>query len=450
MSHKVKMQENMKKYTPDAGKLTEINDYIRDVMAKSGTGITADNLKNSLFYEGNPSAVANVIKKAMRGEKITLVAFGGSITNCAGHNVEADLINHGFTEPKCYVKLVGEWFKELFGNDMAEIFNAGIGATDTPYSIHRMNMDVMSFNPDLVIVEWDKNDKKDDPHKQATYENMLRKLIRNNIAVVMLGMCGKNANGDDSSMASHESLAKHYNLPYISYRDAFGERENNYKSELLTRLTKDGVHPNIVGHRLIALILNNYFGNIYKNIEHIGTSVPQLPAEPYNPEAVLYGEGRVADLDDIAEGRVKGIKMFSLGSFEKDTQLYYNRPNEDIRDNHRRYGYKAGYKESYEPMVLEIEDCYSLHLLLMRASGMSDGRFKVFVNGEEVLDPKGSFTSGTSGDNTQIENAYCWASSLVCLNSPSEKITLEILPVNTQTNNYVGLYSLLLCDAPSI
>ena len=55
----------------------------------------------------------------------------------------------------------------------------------------------MSFNPELVIVEWDKNDVNKDTYKQATYENMLRKFISKGVAVVMFGMCGSNTNGDN-------------------------------------------------------------------------------------------------------------------------------------------------------------------------------------------------------------------------------------------------------------
>ena len=100
-------------------------------------------------------------------------------------------------------------------------------------------------------------------------------------------------------------------------------------------------------------------------------------------------------------------------------------------------------------MVIEIDNCYSLHLLLLRVN-RTDGTFKVFVNDNEVTDPKGSFTSGTASDNTQIESTYAWASSRVCLNNDPTKITLKILPTNKDPKSYVGLYGLLLADAPEI
>ena len=246
----------------------------------------------------------------------------------------------------------------------------------------------------------------------------------------------------------HIPLAERYDLPYISYRDAFRDKADSYKSELLTKLTNDYVHPNIVGHQLAALLLNNYFGNIYKNIDSIGSYEPVMPEEPYNEEATVFGEGRVVDLDDVAAGNVEGVEIKSLGSFEKDTTLY-NPGREDIRKNHERYAYKAKYSESYKPMVIEIDNCYSLHLLLLRVN-RTDGTFKVFVNDKEITDPKGSFTSGTASDNTQIESTYAWASSRVCLNNDPTKITLKILPTNKDPEGYVGLYGLLLADAPEI
>ena len=447
VSYTVKIDGTISEYTPDDATIAQINNYISDTITKSGTGITADNLKNSLLNDGNRSAVANVIKKAMKGEKVTIVAFGGSITWGAGESSVPSSIEHSFSGNENYVKLVGDWFKSVFGDNVT-IKNAGIGATDTPYAIHRMNMDVMSFDPDLVIVEWDKNDVNKDTYKQATYENMLRKFISKGVAVVMFGMCGSNTNGDDSSIEMHIPLAEKYDLPYISYRDAFGDKANSYKSDLLTKLTNDYVHPNIVGHQLAALLLNNYFGNIYKNIASIGSYEPVMPEKPYNAEATVFGEGRVVDLDDVAAGNVEGVEIKSLGSFEKDTTLY-NPGREDISKNHERYAYKAQYSQSYEPMVIEIDNCYSLHLLLLRVN-RTDGTFKVFVNDNEVTDPKGSFTSGTASDNTQIESTYAWASSRVCLNNDPTKITLKILPTNKDQESYVGLYSLLLADAPEI
>ena len=447
VSYTVKIDGTVDNYTPDSAKTAIIDSYISNTINKSGTGIGDTNLENSVLYNGNRSAVANVIKKAMKGEKVTIVAFGGSITWGAGESSEPSSITHSFSGNENYVQLVGDWFKSVFGSYVA-VKNAGIGATDTPYAIHRMNMDVMDFNPDLVIVEWDKNDVNKDTYKQATYENMLRKFISKGVAVVMFGMCGSNTNGDDSSIEMHIPLAEKYDLPYISYRDAFGEKSNSYKSDLLTKLTNDNVHPNIVGHQLAALLLNNYFGNIYKNIASIGSYKPVMPEEPYNAEATVFGEGKVVDLDDVAEGKVEGVRITNLGSFVKDTTLY-SPGREDISKNHERYAYKAQYSQSYEPMVIEIDNCYSLHLLLLRVN-RTDGTFKVFVNDNEVTDPKGSFTSGTASDNTQIESTYAWASSRVCLNNDPTKITLKILPTNKDPKGYVGLYGLLLADAPEI
>lgn len=447
LSYTVKVNGTVTDYTPKSDKIDVIDTYISDTIVKSGTVIDSTNLEKSLLNDGNRSAVANVIKKAMDGEDVTIVTFGGSITAGAASSTQPSSITHTFEDTKCYSQLMEDWFKSVFGDNVT-VKNAGIGATDTPYAIHRMNMDVMAFNPDMVIVEWDKNDVNKDTYKQATYENMLRKFISKGVAVVMLGLCGKNTGGDDSSIEMHIPLAEKYDLPYISYRDAFGEATNSYKSDLLLSLSEDGVHPNIVGHHLVALLLNNYFGNIYKAITSIGLYEPIVPKEPYNEEAILFGEGKVVDLDDAADGKVDGVEIVSLGSFEKDSTLY--KPGTaDICDNHARYAYKAKYSESYEPMVIKIDNCYSLHLLLLRVN-RTDGKFRVFVDDNEVTDPKGSFTSGTASDNTQIEHSYAWASSSAYLNNEPVNITLKILPTNEDPESYVGLYGLLLADKPDI
>ena len=84
MSYTVKIDGTVGNYTPDSAKPAIIDSYISNTINKSGTGIDDTNLENSVLYNGNRSAVANVIKKAMSGENVTIVAFGGSITAGAG------------------------------------------------------------------------------------------------------------------------------------------------------------------------------------------------------------------------------------------------------------------------------------------------------------------------------------------------------------------------------
>lgn len=415
--------------TADSTKVAALEADINNIISKSGVEVTADDLANSVYNLGNRSRVANAIRKAMRGEDISIVTFGGSITNGAGAVNPADKIPNSFSDTDCYAVQIYKWFKnnfESYGGNV-NFFNAGIGATDTPYGIHRMGEDVLAHNPDLVIIEWDMNDNTA-AYKQATYENMIRKLLDAKTAVVMLSMAGTASLGTQNM---HEPLADFYDIPYISYRDAFSGKS------YFANLTNDRVHPNIVGHHLTAMLLENFFTDVYKSIDKISNKEYAKPETTYTKEGALYGNTYIATLADIADGKVKGVKMISTGSFTRDTS-----PKSFAFRKY--YGYTASYSENYQPMVLKVDSCHTLFMLMMRSYGMGDGKFELEINGERIVNP--TFTCSATGakDNNQIENQYHWASERACYFKDGKDITLKIYPTNKERNEYVRLFALLL------
>ncbi len=422
-----------KKYTADSETLTAMKTLNAATMANAGVVVDENNISSSVFNKGNQTLVANVIKKAMDGEDITIVGFGGSITEGADYNLEPTdtTITHNFTDRKRYIELVGEWFTNMAEpyNATVNVVNAGIGATDTVFGIHRMNEDVLKHNPDLVILEWDMNDSNNNTAKQATYENMVRKFLQKGVAVVMLGMCGSNT--DISSQLMHEPIATHYKVPYISYKDAF------VNEDYFANLTNDTVHPNIVGHHLTALLLNSYFTDIYENIGSISTKKYELPTDTVNPDATLYSEGYMITLSDIADGKIEGITMTNAGSFVKETEVYTHGGRE-------YYAYKAAYAESYQPMVLEINNVNTLFFMLMRSYGIADGKFKIEIDNVEITNTTFSSSNSNSHDNSQIEREFLWASARAYSSSTKNNIKLEIIPTNETEGEYVGIVGLFL------
>ncbi len=417
------------KYSPNNDVLTKMENWKSNIINNSGLAIKNKNIVQSVYNKGNRELVANVIKKAMNGEKITLVAFGGSITQGANYTGQPIGINHRYTNYLPYVDLVGNWFADMFKGYGAEVImkNAGIGSTDTVFGIHRLNDDVLKYKPDLVIMEWDKNDGQD-VNKQATYENIIRKLLQKGIAVVMMGFCG----GDGSSSQNmHEPIAKHYDLPYISYKNAFSSED------WLSKLTLDNVHPNIVGHHLAALILTSYFADVYKDIETIASSGYKIPETPYNMDATLYGEGYIATFENIEAGKIKGIKMISTGSFKKQTDNYRHGPR--ILN-----AYAAKYSQSYEPMVLEVSNLKTLFFMLKKSYGIADGKFKIKIDGKEITNSSFSSAASNYHNEEQMSRVYAWASERAFISKDKKSIKLEIYPINQVENEYVGIYGLFV------
>ncbi len=414
----------------DSGVLTKMQNWQNDTVKNSGLAVQTGNIESSVYNLGHQTRVANVIKKAMRGEKITIVGFGGSITQGAGRDQQPAGITHKYTDTKCYIDLVGDWFSDMFKSYGASVktVNAGIGSTDTVFGIHRMGDDVLSYNPDLVIVEWDKNDNTES-YKQATYENMVRKLLDKGIAVVMMGFCG----GDGSSTQHmHEPIAKHYNLPYISYKNAF-IGENGW----LSKMTNDNVHPNIVGHHLAALIINSYFANVYKGIATASTEAYNMPSAPYHSDATIYSEGFIATFDDIEIDCVKGVEMVSKGSFVKEKGSKVHGPR-------NLKAYVAEYDTNYKPMILKISNLNTLFFLTQKNYGIADGSFRVEIDGVEEFNGTFNSAGGAYHDESQMKRSYVWATERAFYSSARKSITVKIYPTNKDKNEYVALYGLLL------
>ena len=395
------------------------------LIKNSGVNISEKEINNSLFNLGNSYLVKKVIGKALSGEKVTLCAFGGSITQGAGFDcVPATESGIKSNLPfKNYFDVVCDWWKEVLNADVIAV-NAGIGATDTVIGTHRIGADVLEHNPDLVILEWACNDSVTMPNKQGTYESIIRKLLKKGIAVVMFSMATVTG---ASSQELHEPLAKHYNLPMISYRDAFIDLEE-YKY-----LTNDTVHPNVCGHALAGVILNEYFENVLKTETVEGYAIPKTTV---HSEAMIYDGADVVNFSDVFEGRVKGVKLIDKGSFvlgkEKDSFSFFR----------EYYGITAAYNEEYKPLVLEIESVKTLFLLVYRNSVFSGANFDVYLDGEKIN--SSTFTCKHGGDNEQIEWHYHWATERICYNKTPKKCRLEILPKNNNKNAFVRLYGLLL------
>lgn len=406
---------------------------LSEIKGISGVSITPEMLEKAIYNAGDPVSLANVLQKAIRGKEIIIAGFGGSITEGVGmndnpppeSNIECTL------SPECYFDRVCDWWEDTFSCKVKRV-NAGIAATDTVFGIHRMETDVLQFKPDLVILEWCCNDGSEYLYKQATYENMVRKFINSGVAVILLSMSIRNGT---SSQALHEPVADYYDIPMISYRDAY------FENEKYPFFTTDGVHPNKVGCALAALIINNYVNKIYKSLNSIEKTVPTMPLNPLFEETLCYNNTYVADLKDVYEGKYEGIKIADLGAFTMDSQ--------NTSFAYRSYyGFSAYSSCGKEPMIIEIDRCKTLFLLLYRNTNFRGVDFMVEINGRELTSE--TFTSQHGNDNSQTEWDYHWATERICNHSDGETVTLKIYPQVTSETQCVKLFSLLVSQKESM
>ena len=202
-------------------------------------------IRRSLVSEGDPRRLLAVFEKARRGEPITVAAVGGSIT--AGGRQTQDPANR-------YIQQVAKWFELRFPKSKISFVNAGIGGTNSFYGAMRLQRDVLSKSPDLVIVEWAVNNQ---PGKEfaESYEGALRQILRapGKIAVIELFFMHKD--GENAQMWQ-EILGRHYQLPMVSFRDAWWPEFHCGRAQW-DDMYADVVHPNDAGHLLAAKFLSN-------------------------------------------------------------------------------------------------------------------------------------------------------------------------------------------------
>lgn len=235
--------------------VSDLNDYsYADSVADSeyviDNGITDRMVALSELNYGNTVRLANVMKKAAAGEEITVSFIGGSITQgtSAGDN-------------DCYAKLVHKWFSDTYPDAKVNYNRAGIGATGSYIGVHRVERDVLAKNSDVVFVEFSVNDTTENIRRDVdSYDSLLRKIwsSEKKPAIVCIGMT------QDSGISVqnyHYDIAKSYDLPFISYRNAILDVIKNGHIKW-TDISDDNIHPNTAGHKVLAEIITHYLDKV--------------------------------------------------------------------------------------------------------------------------------------------------------------------------------------------
>jgi lysophospholipase L1-like esterase len=200
--------------------------------------------ERGLVSPGDTARLAAVMAKARRGEEICVAAIGGSIT--AGGLQTKDPKNR-------YVARVATWFTQTFPQAKVRFVNAGIGGTNSLYGAMRVQRDVLSKQPDLVIVEYAVNDNHPVPMFWASYEGVLRQILREPQQPAVVQLFFMQRKGENAQETQH-MLGRHYDLPMVSFRDAWWPEIYAGRVQWET-MYADVVHPNDTGHILASELL---------------------------------------------------------------------------------------------------------------------------------------------------------------------------------------------------
>lgn len=231
----------------------------------------------SFNTQDNNDALRKVFCKAARGEEITVAAIGGSITegasarNVNGRGNNATEFTDALGGESCWFNRTVDWFRQTFPQSTVNAVNAGIGATPSFLGAFRLEQMILQHKPDFVTVEFSVNDPSTTHNLLGNeifdaYESIVRRCLEANIAVVQIFMNDRDNNG---YQRFHSKIAEHYSVPSISYHNAVypdGQLICDWE-----RLSPDEIHPNNVGHALLATCLCNYLDQVYESTELSGT-----------------------------------------------------------------------------------------------------------------------------------------------------------------------------------
>ena len=308
-------------------------------------------LNRSLKNLGDSSRLLNVFMKAARGEKISYVALGGSITE-GYHSTDK--------KNKCYAALVYHWLKEHFPMAEVEFHNAGIPATSSLTGSYRLQRDVIKYNPDLVTVEFAVNDYVRTMAVEDSYDYILHALLNaeSKPAVIAFNMVCQDGG---SAQGVHFPIAEYYDIPYISFADGFWPEieANNLQWE---SFYCDNVHPNDMGHALAGDMLCNYLEQILSSDKSKERAVPdgmKNGQAAYPRRLYYFGELPVESYGVFKEGHSLADGFDSIWST----------------------------CENGDPLVMKLENVHRLFILTENTNSGFGGKAELNINGNtSVLD----------------------------------------------------------------
>lgn len=222
-----------------------LNDWENGEM---GYGIHAE---KGFVNRGNLYRLKEMMRRAERGDRITLAFLGGSITQGSASSQYTN----------CYAYLVYDWFVRRFPRTAFTYVNAGVGGTTSQFGVARVDEDVLVFKPDFVIIEFSVNDENTDFYRE-TYEGLVRKVYGNPFAPAVLLVHNMYYDTGISAEEKHREIGSHYNLPSISMKPAIYTQVVSGNIDR-RKITPDDLHPNSDGHALLAEVITYCLDQIY-------------------------------------------------------------------------------------------------------------------------------------------------------------------------------------------
>jgi lysophospholipase L1-like esterase len=220
------------------------------------------------------ASMAEFDRRARAQEPLTVVFFGGSLTWGA---------NASDPQRTSYRALFSEYLRLTYPRTSFRFLDASIGGTDSKLAMFRLERDVLSRHPDLVLIEFTASDglEGNDRENLASYERLIHDLTDLGIPIlqVLLGYRDNFEQRDRWALPQrardHATLSKIYRT---ALADGFSHvnRSLSDDSRELNRLWPfDDVHPDDAGYRLYFEAVREAFEDaVHKR------QVSRLPIKP--------------------------------------------------------------------------------------------------------------------------------------------------------------------------
>jgi len=210
------------------------------------------NFEDGMVFHGNTERIAKVLKKAEKGEPITLGYLGGSIT-------QGSLSS---TPDTCYAAMTTKWWREQYPQTEFTYVNGGIGGTTSQFGVARVESDILAYHPDFVVIEFSVNDDNNLFFRE-TYEGLIRKVYSFETAPAVLLVHNIFYEDGGNAQDQHETIGRYYNIPCVSMKTSVYQAIAHGKIAVRD-ITPDDLHPNDAGHALLAGLITHFLEKVQK------------------------------------------------------------------------------------------------------------------------------------------------------------------------------------------
>jgi len=257
-------------------------------------------LRRGMVSPGDQARLRQFYQRAEKGENLTVGVIGGSITEGARASSAATR----------YSSVLANELGKLFPKSKFTVVNAGIGATGSDYGAMRIERDLLSKKPDLVVIEFAVNDSEGKAFVES-YEGVLRQVLKapSQPAVILLFMLRKNGTNVQGQQIP---LGEYYKLPMVSYRNALQPEIEAGKLKW-EDLSPDEVHPNDFGQGLAGKLVFGLIKQNYQSYLDVNRTLSAIEPVPAAMNSERFEFCRLCDGEDLKPSAVSGWSLQPRG-----------------------------------------------------------------------------------------------------------------------------------------